>query len=59
LAAPCARLARDAGLGLLRIHLVSTPDERSWRFARADPTPDVAASEPLLALLAALDGGRT
>jgi hypothetical protein len=53
----CRRLALDADVSLLRVHFVSTPDERNWLYCGANAIPDVQEIGPLSALVD-LIGGR-
>jgi len=52
----CRRLARDVGLSLLRIHFVSSEDERGWLFCGANALPDVHDAAPLRALVDLIAG---
>jgi hypothetical protein len=54
LAESCVRLARAAGLVVMRVNFVSSADETSWLFTGVDATPDVVGDEQLMAILAAL-----
>lgn len=57
LAEPCLRLARAAGVVLMRAHFVSSADETTWLFTAADAAPDVVRHEQLVAILRALTAG--
>ncbi|MEP6764773.1 MAG: hypothetical protein ABJB66_10705 [Gemmatimonadaceae bacterium] len=50
----CVRFARSAQVVLVRVHFVSSADEREWLFVQADTTPDVIVPEHLAALLSTL-----
>lgn len=57
LAAACLRLARAAGVALLRVFFASSADERAWLFAGADALPDVSEPAALSALVDLLGSG--
>jgi hypothetical protein len=54
LLAGARRLARAAGVYVLRVHFVSSADERAWLLADADPLPEVRELAPVSAIAEAL-----